>query len=106
MMCNPTTLHDWGGGGTGAQITGMLKTAGPVAISWIPHRAACGLPATSKAAIGTAESQVRTGAGHPGGMNSTACPITALDQEKGRSVSPCDSSAWELASQHSAFPIF
>lgn len=106
MMRNPTALHDWGGGGTGAQITGMLKTAGPMATSWIPHRAACSLPATSKAVIGTAESQVRTGAGHPGGMNSTACPVTALDQEKGRSVSPCDSSTWELASQHSAFPVF
>ena len=110
-MCNPTALHDWGGGGRGAQITGMLKTAGPMPTSWIPHRAACCLPTASKEVIGTAESWARTGVGHPGGMNSTACPITAfewtcLDQEKGKSVSPCDSSTWELASQHSAFPIF
>lgn len=79
MMCNPTALHDWGGGGRGAQITGMLKTAGPMTISWIPHRAACCLPTASKAVIGTAESQVRTGVGHPGVMNSTACPTTAFD---------------------------
>lgn len=56
MMCNPTALHDWGGGGRGAQITGMLKTAGPMPTSWIPHRAACCLPTASKEVIGTAES--------------------------------------------------